>query len=385
MNYRSDRIVEFIRRYGLAAACVVAPLVLSLGVFSVAQQALIPVSLHPNNENRVVFHYEPAKPSDQLAVNEQAAAAKPGTVTTSLQQRVLPDEAMFLPAFQYAGRASYAIVSSFLFVASLTTLIFASVIIYQKLFWKGVLGIFLLWAVVASVITLMFDNPHGRYLIVRDLLNAADNFDGLQKFVFYWKDQFPWVARNNYVPTGVLAEAFVHANTIISLIPVGMLLTALALMSIRNSESKTEMALKARLMKLRCALLLASTCFVIGVLCNKSLVEWPLQLVRLSQAKALRPIADSLVLQFGAIGTTAIFAAFAPAIIAWMLDVNAMTAEASPRRRVGGVAKRGASAKDDTLIFAPMATVTAVVAVLAPVLASPVVDSLKLLAGALSK
>ena len=375
MGGSSERLAAWLRQYGLAVCCIAAPLLLSLGVLSLTQEILIAPALHPGSgDARLVFSYKAAQP-EAAAAAAQAAAKTAGS---SPQQKVVPDKDMYLPALHYAGRASFAIASGFLYVASLTTLIFSAVILFRRWQWKGVISTFLIWSVVSAAITFLVSDPHGRYLVVRDLLNRADSFPGLEKFVFH---------RFGYsIPTGDLVEYVVHANTMIALVPVGMLLTALFAISIRAPEIESEDDLtarqddlSARLMTLRCALVLGSACFVMGVLSNKALVEWPLQLVSAGQAVALRPIADSLILQFGALGTVALFAAFAPAIVAWMLDVERL--KAAP----AGADKPVTASPADGLVFAPMATVTAVIATLAPILASPVFDSLKALAGNLSK
>jgi hypothetical protein len=396
MKAHSDNLVEFLRRYALAVCCIVAPIVLALGTFSLAEQILIPSTLHSENSDgtlnadRLTFNYLPAQADEALGEPPIAAGAKSAATAAPsavAPKRIAPDALMFLPAINYAARNSFAIASGFLFIASLITLIYASALLYLKWQWRGVAGAFAIWCGVALAITYAVSNPHGRYLVVLDLLNAADSFPRLEKFSI--------TLFGRKLATGTVADDMVHFNTIVSLIPVGLLLTALMAISIRDAGSKTLESLKSRLMALRCALLLGSTVFVIGVLSNKALVEWPLQLVRVSQAKALRPIADSLVLQFGALGTTALFAAFTPAIVAWMLDVAAMMrdAAANPKAKAATKAKpsakiglgRGASTNEDGLIFAPLSTVTAIIAVLAPVLASPIVDSLKSLVGAMAK
>jgi hypothetical protein len=409
----NDHIRPRLETHALAYSCIIAPLLLSLLVFTGTQAILIPSTLfpenwdHTGNLDRLQFNYSAAQPSDALDDSERAAAAKkesaaaankeaataPGSAPKTAApagggaappqknmpdlQKVVPDAAMFLPALNYSGRISFAIASGFLFIASLTTLIFAIVVLASRRSCKYIVYAFAAWVAVAALITFGFSNPHGRYLVVQDLLNAADGFAHLDKFA---------ITLFGYrVKTGTLADYYVHANTLISLIPVGMLLTALMELSVRDDASRKEPSLKARLMTLRCALVLGSTCFVFGVLSNKALVEWPLQLVNASQAKALRPIADSLVLQFGALGTAAIFGAFAPAIVAWMLDVNNKVADPPVKRKIGKAAKVALPAKDDGLIFAPMTTITAIVALLAPVLASPVFDTLKSLVSALGK
>jgi Na+/melibiose symporter-like transporter len=83
-----------------------------------------------------------------------------------------------------------------------------------------------------------------------------------------------------------------------------------------------------------------------------------------------------LTMQLGATGTIALVAAFAPAIIAWQLDVAAYN-ERSPKQEGGA-----AVAMDINLVFAPMSLITSIVAVFAPLLASPFANALQSILGA---
>lgn len=376
----------------LALACIAGPFVaiIVLGRF---YEVLVPPALYQETAG-FAFHYAAAA-ADDNATAEKAAAAKPDgaaaaenatpakpdgaaaankTTTAKLGAKVIPDATMFLPARDYAGRVAYAIASAFLVIVALATFVFSAAVVFRffpcrKWKWPGVIGAVVVWAAVSWWLAASFSNVHGRYLVVRDLLNAADSFTGLAPFVTK-RHGLPF-------PTGQLLEILIFADTLVALIPIGMLLTALALLTWLPPERLTEATLTSRRFLLRCLLWFASASFVMGVLCNKALVEWPLTLVATSQAVALTPIADSLVLQFGALGTAAIFLAFAPAVAVWMLDVNAL-----PRPAQTGHAN---AARADTLQFAPPAIITSIVAVVAPLLASPVADSLRSVLGAISK
>lgn len=344
----------------LAFGCVAGPFVVIM-VLNIFYGELISPALYQNSAT-LAFQYAPAAPAvAAAAVDEKAAAAKPGAATAG------PDAMMFLPARDYAGRVAYAIASAFLVFVALATFVFSAALIFQSRKWPGVIVAVIIWMVVSWSVAVKFSNVHGRYLVVRDLFNAADTFPGLAPFVT--------LSHGRPLPTGQLMENLIFDNTVIALIPVGMLLTALALLTWSPPEPLTEAALIARRLLLRCLLWLASGSFVMGVMCNKALVEWPLTLIKAGEAVALTPIADSLVLQFGALGTGAILAAFAPAITAWMLDVHALRQSA----------QSGDGQRTDTLQFATSTTITSIVAVVAPLLASPVVDSVKSIVGALSK
>jgi hypothetical protein len=217
-------------------------------------------------------------------------------------------------------------------------------------------------------------------LLIDNLLNAADKFPAL----------LPLKAHG----TGATVASLVRINTSVALIPVTMVLLALLSLSIRPSELHLA-DLRQRLKAIRYALGFASAILVASVLLSKALLEWPLKLILESQALALRPLADALTLELGAAGTIALFAAFAPAVAAWRLDVERYRA-AHPRP---GEAAKAAPADhepdhepkpkhkpknaDDGLVFAPWSAMTGVIAVLAPVLASPFVDALRSILGAI--
>jgi hypothetical protein len=338
---------------GLLAFCCIAGPFVAIIVLGIFYTMLISPALFQDSA-KLTFQYTAATPDD-------AVVAEKTTQANSDETSVKPDATMFLPARDYAGHAAYAIASAFLAIIVLTTFIFSAALVFQSWRWTGVIALGVAW---------YFSDVHGRYLVVRDLLNQADSFAGLAPFVTS--------SHGRALPTGQLMENLIFANTVLALIPIGMLLTALFLLTRRSQEPIETPALIARRLLLRCLLWLASASFVMGVVCNKALVEWPLTLVKADQALALTPVANSLVLQFGALGTAAIFAAFLPAVAAWMLDANAL------REKIQSDGQP-AAAQTDALEFATMPAITSVMAVIAPLLTSPVVDSFRSVLGALSK
>jgi hypothetical protein len=112
-------------------------------------------------------------------------------------------------------------------------------------------------------------------------------------------------------------------------------------------------------------------------------MEWPLSLILMRQAAGLRLLADALTLQLGAQGTIALIAAFGPAIAAWSLDAAALRRKSQPNF----VAATPTQPADppigkvqqsyDGFVFAPLSAIASIIAVLAPLLASPFVDALK--------
>ena len=289
---------------------------------------------------------------------------------------------------QYRGEARYAAASAFVYLASAAVLLFSLVIVYRRLDWKVWVAALLAFVVLSYIIAFHLEKPPGRQLIVDNLLNAAENFEKMK------------VAGLTPPLTGDMISWLVSLNTIAALVPVGMLLVALAALSVRDPDAMPDPAdLKLRRTCLRIALGLASALFVIGVLANKILVAWPLSLIIKAQRDALEPLAEAVTLELGAMGTIAIIAAFTPAIIAWWLDVEHYRRETAdkaqaprpPKHKARKEAARAAAAADtdethdplseqgplDEFVFAPLSTISGIIAALAPLLASPVVDAIR--------
>jgi hypothetical protein len=383
MHARHRKALDILSRYGLAACCVLGPLLFATVFMTLAFNELVPKQLAFEESNKITFKYSPSEPkAKSIAGPADKSAAAGGD-----KAEAMPNRDMYLPARHYYGRSAYAVASGFLYLISAAVLLFSIITIVQRWGWTGVVLGLLFFGVIVLDIAYGIGIPRGRHLVVDQLLNKADEFDTLKQMV-------------GSMPTGDTVRRLVRINTIASLIPVGMILLALASLSVRPTDNKLDPAeLKSRLAGIQCAMMLASGILVVGVLANKTLVDWPLTLVAEPDAAALRPIADALTLQLGASGTIAMFAAFAPAMTAWSLDVARYRAiKADPTRSAAKTepAKSGAiksepskpaaaaeTEPDARLIFAPLSTIAAIFAALAPILASPFFDGLKAILGPL--
>jgi hypothetical protein len=147
---------------------------------------------------------------------------------------------------------------------------------------------------------------------------------------------------------------------------VGLLLTALGAASVRCGASVNRTDLDDRLFVIRATMVMASALLVVGVLQAKALVEWPISLLVEAERKALDPAGDAIPRLWAGSASVALLAAFLPGIAAWYLD-----------RRDYRAGHAGAEAQSDGLDIAPLSTVTAILAVLAPVVASPILDAAK--------
>lgn len=398
---------RWFRSCGLAVCCVAAPLLLAFLGFNCALYWLT-----PNIAQQIRIEYAPAQPTaDEDA--KPPAGATTGNATAPATSTTLPsgratepvkpqagqkaakaepataDPALFLRGLEYRGEAQYAMGSALIYLASAAVLVFSLVIVNQRLevmTWVYALCAFI---VTGSIIAFCLPKPRGRELVVENLLTQAASFPTMK---------LEGIAAP---ATGKIVSSLVSFNTFAALVPVGMLLMALAALSIRDlSSTPTRADLMLRRNCLRIALGLGSVLFVIGVLANKELVDWPLSLVTESQRLALQPIADAVTLQLGTMGTIAILAAFGPAITAWWLDVqiyedNVAEKAKKAKAEANLIPKPGYEPADpdanssvetkSEFAFAPLSLISGIVAALAPLLASPFADALKSVLGVFAK
>jgi hypothetical protein len=386
--HRRRSAAEWVSRYGLALCCVVAPLLFALIAFNG-----VLFWLTPNIAGKIPIVYA-ALETKQIPNNgaKLAPATTPDTASKGdsskdgkATEETTPDPKLLLRALQYRGEARYAAASAFIYLASAAVLLFSLMIVPRRLSWRLWLPALIAFFVISCIVALY--NPPGRELIVEKPLNAAE--------------QFAEMSVPEFTPpkTGDMVSRLVSINTIVALVPIGMFLLALAALSIRDPGAIPDADdLKLRRQYLRIGLALGSALFVIGVLANKVLVAWPLSLISKPQEVALEPLAQAVTLQLGAMGTIAIIAAFGPAIMAWWLDVQryrSAIADISQKPmavkdKAGKAAVRAAVADSDDqgdelsdrgpldeFVFAPLSTISGIIAALAPLLASPVVDAIR--------
>ena len=363
------------RRYGLAFCCVILPILLGLFAVNFAVTRLV-----PEKTPSLSFQYAPAEAKGKAAPRPAAAGAK----AAATEQADAADPAIFLIAQHIAGSFSFAVACAFLYLVCAATLLFSTAVVVWRLRGADIMDRRL--ALVAAIVLIALaggisywkwvGTPYdlARPLVIDRVLNAADSFPALDRLAVKGR------------PTGDAVAKLIQVNTLIGLVPVGLLLVALFTLTLRPQDREirrdpegTLDDLKKRLLAMRCALGLGSAILVVVVLGSKASLDWPLRLVSPAQAMALTPIADALTLTLGASGTIALFAAFAPATAAWWLDVGRYR-----EIRAAGAAPAAAAAADD-LVFAPWPAVTGLMAVLAPLLASPLVNGVQSLLGALGK
>jgi hypothetical protein len=369
MNDALDEVRKWLRRYGLALCCVVAPILLAYGAFNYAVDRIVPQST-----KNLSFVYESFQPKTIAAPTQQQGAAATDSAKATKAPTVAPDPNIYLLAMSVAGRYNYAVASGFIYLVSAGAILFGIGVVATRDSWR----IFCVAGVLLGGLALVIGSCHGtpydfaRPILIDRLLDQADGFDAL----------VPLGTKQ----TGEAVAKLVGFNTVVALLAVAMILISLLVLSVRPDAADLEKPdLQSRLTAIRWALLFGSALLVVGVLASKALLQWPLSLVSDSQSAALQPIADALTLELGATGTFALFAAYSPAVAAWMLDVACLRTRDAPASPVPAPNSGGQSPDNgDGLEFASLAMVSSVLGVLAPILASPFTDALKAILGALS-
>jgi hypothetical protein len=400
MGERGDkRILQFLRRYGLATCCIAGPLIFGFATDYLATKWLIPfpdpstlsesyraavprcaptkaAESTPESQRQETVDTRPGPPAKSSTLPDETGAPSCADLAKAITEETWQDVndhdsivKIWTISQQYRGRITYVVASTFLYLIAAVILVFGfSVVAWEKGLWWAFSAFIAFFVVAAWCAHLGL--PKGRTLIVEGILDRAYSF-------------FPFL---NFVRsgTGTRTAELVEFNTFASFLPIGMLLSALYVLAVQPKEDKLVLAtLKRRLTLLRMALGLGSTLLVIGVLAQKALMEWPLSLIQGAQAEHLQPLADALTLQVGAQGTIALCAAFGPAIIAWSLDAADFREKhhalnSSPNNENKEAATTGKSTSGDhAFAFASFSSIASFLALLAPLLTSPLVDALK--------
>src|SRR3954453_6785500 len=247
-------LLEWLRRFGLAAVCVIGPFVLvNLGIdFAVGllvkhqREALLRQQLWPSQSQS-----EGQKPSTDVlprgfayklrdtALPDAAPDAKPGEKKSAPETEILE-----LYARHIAGRYSFSIANGFVYVVSLFAVLFASVVIWQRAGWKGVAIVAALSAALASYVTRNVEAfPYARTLVMDGIFAAADRNSDLELQLI------------NGESTATSVNWLMKIGTFIGFVFVGMLSGGIVLAAV-GPPSPAFADLKRRLFEIRVALVL---------------------------------------------------------------------------------------------------------------------------------
>jgi len=133
---------------------------------------------------------------------------------------------------------------------------------------------------------------------------------------------------------------------------------------------------------LRLLLYAASTAFVTSILSSKIYVDLPPRLVAPPSGAPLKAILDSLLSVWGATYSIVLITGFGPAFAVWLLRREKFRAlKADERKRL---LDEAGEKEDDSLSILPMSTLTSLLSVIAPLVASPAFEALQKLFAAAS-
>jgi hypothetical protein len=392
-----DKVETFFRRWGLAIACLAGPLL--LGVFAngflvnwmnsgsepcaITRQisfSLIgesgPSTLKLSAEDTkqcdeaVAKHFAEAAPMPPAAAPQptppattKAPSPAPATSNSGAAGDKPPPQLTIL-ANHIAGRLNVAYAYAFLLLVSFLAFVFGSGVLIYKRGWGTWLAVTLVFAGISGGIAFLdLRGEIMRGFVADNILLRADTNVLLQ-----------------FMPATENLRSLIKFGLCFGYLSVGLILVALFLASIRWEEQATLQGLKERLFIIRAGLILGSAILVVVVLASRAVFDWPLSLLVEADRKALAPASDALVRKWGAIGSISLIAAFLPAIGAWYLDRATYRSAPHPKKKADKPLPDAGE-----LEIAPWGTVTSIIAVLAPIIASPIFDAFKSLAAAVPR
>lgn len=395
---------KLINRYALALCCVIAPLLLGYWAPNFAASYVFPKLTGAPFDYVFVEALQPSAPTPAASnvTDDQKKAFAEQQENFRKQQEQIQNAGRF--ADTYSGRYAYVAASGFLYLVSFAALLVAGAVIYRSgRFW--LLGVCAIVFVVLAYGVARVDTAYeaGATTILKNLLNATDTDKAFGALTTARKQELKDFA------TGTAAENLIFANTLIALIPVGFLLAAFAVVAVRDDRSletppaelaaatpeekaailEEQAAMAATLEDMQASLVyrktaitallaLSSMILFVAVVASKLLIDWPLKLVFLKQREVLKPIADALTTHLGATGSIGLLAAATPAVAAWMLDGDRHREAAI---KLAKVKKEPPPPPPSELEFKAIPVITNVLIVVAPLLAGPIAELVKTLAG----
>jgi hypothetical protein len=396
---------DFLTRYSLAICCVIGPLLLGYLAPNRVADVLMPLTdkpvvnfILPNpagdsaskigklkathadkqkslSDKQVRLEKLEASGAASEKQKDDARAAVDGAQTAAAAAKADLDKAeegrnaevTIAQSTQIANtltaRYNYAASSGILYLVCAATLLLGGSLVFRRsrmLFFVGLtLCLILAWWVTKEPTA--YANAGQTFL--KALLNQADQNTG----VFG-----PLLASYKSGTSFQVSEAIklvIDINTFVGLLAVGVALLAFAVLC--GPEEKPSLpSLEERKSNLQRMIMLSSAILVVATFASKVVMDWPLGLIVAAQAEALKPLANALTSHLGMTGTIALFAAAAPALAGWYLDVRRYRLD--PANAIADQ-KQG----PDKLEFGIPAAVTSIIAILGPALTSPVFATFK--------
>jgi hypothetical protein len=341
-----QQLESWLRCYGLAIACIILPL---------APPNLASSLLMPERVENTKFSYI-------LLSSISGHETRVGDDNARSADRAVDGRIRLDPLFtrHLADRNPLALVSKYSYVVDAVILIFAALVIVKRFGWIAYLAGIIVYGAAGYWIVYQSDWIQTLFRFGSPLFGVFDSVDA---------------TLSNLAPkdgTRQFVTWLIMTNLWLASVPVGMLCLSLCAASIRPADESLDLdGLRDRRLVIRWALALAAILFVLSIIGMKVSVDWPLDLLERSQAEALKPIANGLVLYAGANNTLIMIVMFAPALIAYLLDVRRYQALRS------GAADQTAKV-DDGLSFTTASAVVGAITMIAPLLTGPLMDLVKI-------
>lgn len=269
------------------------------------------------------------------------------------------------------ARYNYAATSGVLYLVSAATLLVGGLIVFRRNWILFFVGLTLCLVLARWVTKAPTAYANAGQTFLKALLDKADQNVGVFGPLFEtYRDGASFKVSD-------AIKLIIDINTFVGLVAVGVALLAFAVLC--SPEEKPSLSsLEDRKSNLQRMIALSSAILVVATFASKVVIDWPLSLIVAPQAEALKPLANALTSHLGMTGTIALFAATAPALAGWYLDVR--------RYRLDPATPAAGQKQDaDKLEFGIPAAVTSILAILGPALTSPVFATFKAIAEMLAQ
>ncbi|ESX49424.1 hypothetical protein NLY43_25385 [Mesorhizobium sp. C416B] len=259
-------------------------------------------------------------------------------------------------ALDLSGRLDFTIPSALLLFIAIIAAILSFIVISRRAQFPLNVCLYLLGALPGLLLVYGLRHEEGtREIIVRPIIDELVKESLLSESV------------------RSLALGIIQWNVGAGIFSTIVVVVALSVLSVQAAADElVAPVLRRRLYDFKALMIVVAVVLVLTVVITRTLIQWQLDFLSSDGRKALLPLATSLANYWGASSTGVMLAAFLPPFFSWTRDVSAFSEislpEGTQSERQEYLAKQG-------LVFAPVASVTAILTVAAPALATPVLDA----------
>ena len=296
------------------------------------------------------------------------------------QEAFLPPEKMTL--YGVAGRLEYAIVSSVFFLVACFSIIWS----VPRIFFAfrnpfgGVTGLLLSLGSSALLYYLYMTSDYNLRQVFADDLLVYGEQNGLIPSIFADFNIFGFsFISGNVTPSQALSITRDVVYLVGNAAPWCLIVLAAkcAAYEPRKFREESHESLRARVIVLQIAVVLAAANIVLSVAYTRAMVSWPPMLLEPEIAKSYIAATSRYTALWGALGTVLLATALAPAVVSLnqQFDRVAMRELGADRGRHVSFEERMAWRRKHGLLVSAQQAVTTGAAVIAPVMTSPTLDA----------